>query len=262
MPFNDRCLSLPRVSSLKEREIPPLLNILTVGENKRKLGRIENLINARFFIEYCKKSNLKYYHHISKKLRYLPFFFAKKESYIKRALRYHCFDDYRGNITDSNIVLGHLYGYPDCCIKIFIDNIKLMNQDKNFQLRMKILKMSKNQLLPVYTNNFGVFTPIFHHVHSYRCRRSVEIGKENLAVLKGYSNSLYERFLKKLHLCIMIFDGHYLFVRNFSFNDRQVKFSLEPDKKLKEELRPFKTGSNYIVGLDSEKVKVFVFCLR
>lgn len=259
MLLKNSFLKPPLSFPLNLKDLTCLLKIFTVKENKRRLGRIENPTHIDAWEKYCKSLGLKYYRYDAKSSHSVFLFFSKKEEYIKKGLYYHYFDKRKIKKPNPEILLGRLYGYPDCCIKTFIDNIQLMIQEKDFELKIKTIQKSKSNFLPIYTNNFYEFRPIFHHVHSYRCRRSIEIGKENLAIIKEYSKNLYQRLMEELRLCIVILKGQYLFIRNFSFNDHEIKFSLPLEGELKEKMKHFRRGNNYIIKLDDERAKVFIF---
>lgn len=245
--------------SLNLKELGFLLQIFTVKENKRRLGRIENPVNINAWEKYCNNLGLKYYRYENKSNHDVFLFFSKKEDYIKKGLYYHYFDKREVKPPNDSIALGYLYGYPDCCIKTFIDNIKLIIQEKDFELKMKIIQKSKSNFLPIYTNNFYEFRPIFHHVHSYHCRNSIKIGKENLSIFKEYPDNLYKRLIKELRLCIVILKGQHLFIKNFSCNDHEVKFSLPLEGELKENLKDFRRKGSYIIKLNDERIKIFIF---
>ncbi len=245
--------------SLDLKELDFLLKILTVKENKRRLGRIENPVNINAWEKYCNSLGLKYYRYENKSNHDVFLFFSKEEDYIKKGLYYHYSDKRKVKSPNDSIALAYLYGYPDCCIKTFVDNIKLMTQEKDFELKMKIIQKSKSNFLPIYTNNFYKFKPIFHHVHSYCCGNSIKIGKENLSIFKEYPNNLYKRLIKELRLCIVILRGQYLFIKKFSCNDHEVKFSLPLEGKLKETLKDFKRKGSYIMKLGDERIKIFIF---
>lgn len=267
MVFNNNHINMVPALSHRERlyysNISLKLSILTVSEGKRMVGRIiGDSENINIFKKYCKKLGLKFYIH-RKRLHsnsYGPcLFFSKKIEHIRSALYYHYI---HSGWVENTIALGRLYGYPHCCFKFFLRNKKLMEQEKDYELKMNIIQASKQQLLPIYTNNFGYFLPVFHHVCSYNCQDSVEIGKDHLAILKGYSKRLYQRLIKELELCIIILKKQCLFIRDFSFDDRKVEFSLEYINK-KEELRFFKMrGSQYSIEFNKRNVRPFIFCLH
>lgn len=237
------------------------LNILSVLENKRLLGRIENPVNARKLETICTQIGLKYTYYSGLNYKYL--FFSKKRSVLSYALYLHSSNPFKEEIPiTQNTELGRLYGYPNCCIPTFIENIRLMMHEQSNKLKMKTLCLSPSAFFSVYTNNFNTFKPIFHYVHSYDCKMSEKTGRENLKIIRDYSYNLYNHYLNSLHLCIIKTKQKYFFIKNFTVSDKKkIVLSLNDNiKDLIKETDGFQKGAEYVLKPANDRsVKFFVF---
>lgn len=242
-----------------------LLKILTVSENKRRVGRVEDPFQGELIKKYCRGFGLKTYEYRDKVSHNFSIFFSKEKKYIEQVIHYHYFCDSPSPSGASiDLELGHLYGYPDCCIKTFIENKEMMIRQENFELSLKVLLEGKRRFLPVYTNNFHAFTPIFHNVHSYCCPASVKMAKDNLAVIKEYSKSLFETLIKELRLAVLISDKGQALIKDFSYNDTEIKISpsVGISREYRKVLASFKRREDYVIKFNEEKIKIFIFCLK
>ena len=89
--------------------------------------------------------------------------------------------------------LGLLFGYPKCCCEFFEKNFNEQNTD----LTLKILENSKGYEFPFYNNiaarHFDVAL-LSHFPHSFECKLSIEIAKNNLRAIQKYSKQLAAMF--------------------------------------------------------------------
>lgn len=94
--------------------------------------------------------------------------------------------------------LGLLLGYPKCCCDFFVKNFN----DKNTDLTLKVLENSNACEFPFYTNiaarHFDVAL-LSHFPHSFECKPSIEIAKNNLKVINKHSEQLAAMFSGILH---------------------------------------------------------------
>lgn len=85
--------------------------------------------------------------------------------------------------------LGLLLGYPECCCDFFEKNFNGQNTD----LTLKILENSNGCEFPFYNNiaarHFDV-SLLSHFPHSFGCKPSIEIAKNNLKTIQKYSKQL------------------------------------------------------------------------
>ena len=98
--------------------------------------------------------------------------------------------------------LGLLLGYPECCCNFFVNNF----DEKNTDLTLKILQNSNGYEFPFYTNiaarHFDV-SLLSHFPHSFDCKPSIEIAKNNLKIINKTSQPLVEMFSKVLHSVVI-----------------------------------------------------------
>jgi len=164
-----------------------LIEILTVYKNSRKTGRVECHNNDEFeySMRLIKRFDLKYISYVkkskdNKKIIYI--YFSKNEKIVQKLYYYHhdptasLVHDFR----DLNEIIGKLYKYPTCCINIFINNQKEVIQDNDNAILLKTLHNSKSKIFNICMNRFSKYTPIFHLPHSFDCKKSIKIGKNNL----------------------------------------------------------------------------------
>ena len=89
--------------------------------------------------------------------------------------------------------LGLLLGYPECCCEFFEKNFS----EKNTDLTLKVLESSDGYEFPFYSNiaarHFDVAL-LSHFPHSFECKPSIEIAKNNLKTIKKYSDQLAVMF--------------------------------------------------------------------
>ena len=94
--------------------------------------------------------------------------------------------------------LGLLLGYPKCCCEFFEKNFN----EKNTDLTLKTLENSDGYEFPFYNNiaarHFDVDL-LSHFPHSFECKPSIEIAKNNLKTIKKYSEQLAVMFSGILH---------------------------------------------------------------
>jgi len=253
---------------LSPREI---ITILTVYKDKRDLGRISCFYKSR--LEECLSliSELGLKHRIyDNHLIYL----SKKEDLIEKAIQLHHFSNGVEKSKSGNTVLGKLYGYPDCCIRMFEGNTRLTKQNDDLGILLKSLENSKSNIFPIYTNWFFTCKPVLHLPHSFDCQDSVKIGKQNLKILKEYDKKIYDSVIKKLTACVLIHKDRVLLINDFNPKGRNVIFKSQPwldmsslfnpEKSFKENswldlLLPFESKGVYKIGFKNSKIKVMVF---
>ena len=89
--------------------------------------------------------------------------------------------------------LGMALGYPECCCDFFEKNF----DENNTDLTLKTLKYSSGLEFPFCNNiaarHFDV-SLLSHFQHSFECRPSAEIAKNNLKIIEGNSKQLAVMF--------------------------------------------------------------------
>lgn len=99
---------------------------------------------------------------------------------------------------------GKLLGYPNCCIKFFIENNKEQEKRQNDY----VLPALSNSKKPYsFYNNIAIryfdVALLNHFPCSLNCKKSIKIAKQNLGVLQKYDPNLAKQFVELLKLpCI------------------------------------------------------------
>lgn len=94
---------------------------------------------------------------------------------------------------NNHIGLGLLLGYPECCCEFFEKNFN----EKSTDLTLNTLENSNGFEFPFYTNiaarHFDV-SLLSHFPHSFKCRPSANIAKNNLKIIQNHSKPLSVMF--------------------------------------------------------------------
>ncbi|MBS3100620.1 hypothetical protein J4204_00630 [Candidatus Woesearchaeota archaeon] len=94
---------------------------------------------------------------------------------------------------NNHAELGLLLGYPKCCCGFFEKNFN----EKNTDLTLKTLENSNGYEFPFHNNiaarHFDV-SLLSHFPHNFQCEPSMEIAKNNLRVIKNYSEQIAAMF--------------------------------------------------------------------
>lgn len=98
--------------------------------------------------------------------------------------------------------LGLLLGYPECCCDFFANNF----DDKHTDLTLKALGNSNGFEFLFYNNiaarHFDI-SLLSHFPHSFHCKLSIEIAKNNLSIIKKFLPQLAEQFIKTLQSAVI-----------------------------------------------------------
>ena len=90
---------------------------------------------------------------------------------------------------NNHFELGLLLGYPKCCCEFFENNF----DGKNTDLTLKALENSNGYGFSFYNNiaarHFDVAL-LSHFPHSFECKPSIKIAKDNLKIIKKHSQQL------------------------------------------------------------------------
>ena len=263
-----------------------LITILSVYKNCRTLGRVDcsnksQLGICKFFIgKLGLKQKTVSITSIEDKKNWRPkylIYIAQKENVAGEAVRLHHFFGRNKNARQesTNIALGKLYGYPDCCIQYFLENNKFVLKNDDLGILFKTFENSGSSIFSIYTNRFSSHHSILHLPHSFKCKPSVEIGKQHLAILKQYNRKLYKLAAQELNCCILEYKNNILLINSFIAEKEWVVFNTQSwcetliPFKFKESynpslwldiLSPFKSGESYkIKFIDSGEIKVMIF---
>ena len=120
---------------------------------------------------------------------------------------------------------GLLLGYPECCCEFFEKNFN----EKNTDLTLKALENSEGYEFPFYINiaarHFDVAL-LSHFPHSFECKPSIEIAKNNLKTIQKYSKQLATMFSGVLQGVVIytMEDGIFL-LRKYEKIDNEIIYS-------------------------------------
>lgn len=215
------------------------LEILYVLENNKPVARI--LVNEEdldLIKDFLNKNNLElsisnfklkkindnsFYSDKSLKIEknssekgYLIVYISKLKELVEKAKAYE--------ENDMHLELGMILGYPKCCCEFFKEKF---NED-NYDLTLNSFNDSKGYEFPFYSNiaarHFDI-SLLNHFPCKLDCEFSIKLGKENLKIIKKYSNQLANIFESTLKSAILYTkkDGIFLF-KNYVKNDDEVTF--------------------------------------
>jgi len=203
------------------KAIGPLISILSVKKDLRPIGRVEcfSKDESDTAIEEIKKFSLCYgtvnrSGGIRSNVVKTHIYFVKNENSRGKidSLINLCQRENRNHemFIDANRKIGQMYNYPECCINWFLDFLtdwfdKSMKDKTSFAepsndlMLLDILSNSKGNSFNKAVNCCQNDSPIIHLPHSFKCRKSIKIGKDNLNILKEYDEGIflkYEEYLK------------------------------------------------------------------
>ena len=124
---------------------------------------------------------------------------------------------------DKYFEFGLLLGYPKCCCEFFEKNF----DENNTDLTLKTLENSNGYKFQFYNNiaarHFDV-SLLSHFPHSFECKPSLEIAKNNLKTIKKYSKQLAVMFSGILQGVVVytIGEGIFLLRKHEKINDEII----------------------------------------
>jgi|SRR3989338_2270851 len=147
---------------------------------------------------------------------------------------------------NNHIEFGLLLGYPKCCCEFFEENF----DEKNTDLTLKILENSNGNEF-TFCNNIAArhfdVALLSHFPHSFECKPSIEIAKNNLKTIQKHSKQLATMFAGILQEIVVytMEEGIFLLRKHEKINDgivygdiltttkSKLYFLLSSNKKLK-----------------------------
>jgi len=123
--------------------------------------------------------------------------------------------------------IGKLLGYPECCVDFFIKNKDKQQKLQNDYI-LPALNNSNGFEFPFYTNyaiRYFDITLLSHFPHSFHCKESIEIAKNNLQCIKRYSEDLANKFETMLKGPVLYTEnrGIFMFI-NYKLNNNILEF--------------------------------------
>lgn len=171
---------------------------------------------------------------------------------------------------NNHVGLGLILGYPKCCCEFFEKNFSEENSD----LTLKILNSSSGFEFPFCSNiaarHFDV-SLLSHFPHSFHCKPSIEIAKNNLNIIKKFSRETAEFFSNILNSAVIYtMDEGIFLLRRHEMNGNQMIYG-DVVSTAKSKLYFLVSSNNKLkiidknnffvnsVGISGEKFGVMVF---
>jgi|SRR3989338_1637854 len=128
-------------------------------------------------------------------------------------------------IKNEHMELGLALGYPRCCCEFFEKNFR----DDNADLTLDILKNSNGYEFPFYINiaarHFDVAL-LSHFPHSFECKPSIEIAKNNLGIMHRHSRQVAEMFSGVLKSAVVYtMDEGIFLLRRYEKKNNELVYS-------------------------------------
>jgi len=226
--------------------VNPLITILAIKEDIKPIGRIDCFLekDLDFYIEKMRNFSL-YYKIVSKsenvkseKVKKHIYFskYKKNKEKINRLIKLYKGGNYNNEtFAKANKEMGKIYGYPNCCINWFIDflsnwfieneksKIKLIEPSHSLII-LKILSNSKVNLFDKVVNCCQNDNPISHLPHSFKCRKSINIGRENLKILKKYNKELFLKYDKYLKGAFRVYKNRIVKIADYYKSSKNNNF--------------------------------------
>jgi len=125
-------------------------------------------------------------------------YISKNEKLAAAANAYEFKSDHRN--------LGLVLGYPECCVEFFVKYEPVQSKLTNDYVDL-ILRKSKGRKFQFYTNickrDFDI-TLLNHFPCSFGCKKSIELAKKHLDILRKYDTELAKEFIQKLKCRVKI----------------------------------------------------------
>lgn len=207
----------------------PFIEIMTVFEDLRKLGRVENSSAEELEISKKVAENLGLKTKVFKQkvsgLEKELFFLlvSKKADILESAEEFHFGDEN----NDVNMKLGNLYGYPECCIRHFNENIDLMIQEKDLELKLKTIKKDGSGKYSFLMNNFNKSGFVFHHTCSYSCKETFRRADQVKKMIFNFDKNLFKHLKDKNRVAIIANEERCIFLKNFTLEKDGVTINYD-----------------------------------
>lgn len=189
---------------LSDSKKPRIASVVSVAKGFRKVGRIEVCSEEKLkeWKDICLSMGFKVEtnREIEKESGVLLLFYSKNSDYLDRVVNLHKnFADYES----VNQKLADFYGYPKCCADHFIDNIEVIIEHGDDELKFRTLENEDSGVYDVRMNNFSGGEFAAHQVCSFRCEKSFEIAKRNSEILKNIDSNFHKKVIDYHTVCII-----------------------------------------------------------
>tara|TARA_Y100000310_G_scaffold342824_1_gene447666 strand:+ start:1686 stop:2528 length:843 start_codon:yes stop_codon:yes gene_type:complete len=154
--------------------------------------------------------------------------------------------------------VGELLDYPQCCIDFFMKNKEKQQKIQNDYI-LPALNNSEEFKFPFYTNHairyFDV-TLLSHFPHSFNCKESIEIAKNNLQCIKKYSEELGNKFETMLKCPVLYTENNGVFMfKDYKLNNNILEFN-EIKSTINNKFLELLNKNKKIEIIDKNKIKL------
>jgi len=161
------------------------------------------------------------------------------------------------NKNDDRAV-GELLGYPKCCIDFFMENKEKQQKIQNDYI-LPALNNSKGFNFSFYTNyviRYFDITLLSHFPHSFECKDSIRLAKNNLKCINNISKEIANRFEDMLKNPVVYTEKQGIFIlKNFVLKDNILEFK-DISSTENNELLELLTKNKKIKIIDKNKIKI------
>ena len=203
------------------------LEILYVLENKKPAARIlVNEDDLDSIIDFIKNNDLEYSlsNFKLKKINSNSYYSDKSVKISKDSEEHGYFSVCISKIKElaekanayqennMHLELGIVLGYPKCCCDFFKEQFN----ENNYDLTLSALENSEGYEFPFQTNiatrHFDI-SLLNHFPCNFNCKPSIEIAKENLGIIKNFSEQLHGSFINIMK-CTVLYNNNGVFLLN------------------------------------------------
>jgi len=237
--------------------------VIRTGITENVIKDLENFCKKFEVFVLIKKMNKLYGQKLDK-----PFISAYISLSEKLAI-----EAYEAEKNEDRLEFGKLLGYPKCCTKNFIKNLKKEEEYtilsyKNTRTKSSFFcnntfnfdsKVGFKDTLKIFKNNYQIFNKVedlflIRHIPcSFDCKKSIEIGEKTLKILKKEMPEFAEKILNAIKRPILHFDYFNWVVFDGEVDDNNLKYKkILPFKSLfpEDKLTKIKNGSRIKVSKD------------
>tara|TARA_Y100000310_G_scaffold144397_1_gene143684 strand:- start:1336 stop:2178 length:843 start_codon:yes stop_codon:yes gene_type:complete len=161
------------------------------------------------------------------------------------------------NKNDDNAI-GELLGYPKCCIDFFMENKEKQQKIQNDYI-LPALSNSEGFKFPFYTNHairYFDITLLSYFPHSFDCKKSAEIAKNNLQCIKKHSEELATKFETTLKNPVLYTENKGIFIfKDSRLNNNILEFN-EVKSTTNNELLKLLNENKKIEIINKNKIKI------
>jgi len=160
---------------------------------------------------------------------------------------------------NDDYAAGELLGYPKCCIEFFIANEEKQQKIQNDYV-LPALNNSEGFKFKFYTNyaiRYFDITLLSHFPHSFHCKESINIAKNNLECIKKYSNDLANKFEIMLKNPVLYTENNGVFVfKDYKLSGNILEFDEVISTIKNDDLLEMLNKNKTIEIIDKNRIKL------